>query len=179
MQTRISRRRWLKVLHWTMVPLFIWFTLVQPADVARIGQGAVLLHSVLGLAFVTLALVWTGDYLWRGLAGRPGPKLPQWARRFHQIIHKVLIWGIFLVAVGGFLLGLTSSTLLFAGGAVPIAPPLAMPKANDWVGLVHSIEFYALAAIAAAHAAFHVWRHFRLRDNALRIMVPKVLHRWL
>ena len=49
----------------------------------------------------------------------------------------------------------------------------------DLVGLIHSIEFYALAGIALAHAAFHIWRHLRLRDNALRIMAPKVLHRFL
>jgi cytochrome b561 len=26
---------------------------------------------------------------------------------------------------------------------------------------------------------FHLWRHFLLKDNALRIMVPKVLHKYL
>ena len=29
------------------------------------------------------------------------------------------------------------------------------------------------------HAGFHIWRHARLRDNALRIMFPKVMHRYL
>lgn len=177
--TVIARRTGLKVVHWTMVPLFAWFTLVQPSDVERIGRGAVLFHSIMGLVFVTLALVWAGDYFVRGLAGRPGPKLTGWARPFHRIIHKALIWGIFLVAVTGFLLGLTSSTLLFAGGFVPIAPPLGLPRLNDWAGLVHSVEFYGLAVLAIAHAAFHIWRHVWLGDNALRIMVPKVFGRYL
>ena len=29
------------------------------------------------------------------------------------------------------------------------------------------------------HALFHIWRHLRLGDNALRIMAPKRLHRYL
>jgi len=175
----ITRRTQLKIIHWTMVPLFVWFFVIQPEDMTSIGPGAFRFHSVLGLIFVVLALVWTADYLWRGLASRPGPKLPPWGRKLHQMLHKTLIWGLFLVAFTGFLLGLTSSTLLFAGDIVPIAPPMGLPKANDWVGMVHSIEFYGLALIAAAHAAFHIWRHLKLRDNALRIMFPKVLHRFL
>ncbi|MEL7230085.1 MAG: cytochrome B, partial [Pseudomonadota bacterium] len=68
---------------------------------------------------------------------------------------------------------------LFAGDLVPIGVPLSLPRANDWVGLIHSIEFYGLAAVAVAHAGFHIWRHFVLRDNALRIMLPRALHRFL
>ncbi len=169
----------LKGLHIAALPLLLWFLLVEPADVQRIGPGAVRLHSVLGLCFVTLALFWTADHLRRGLAGRPGPKLPGWARRLHPILHKSLIWGLFGVALTGFGLGLTSTVLLWAGDIVPIAPPLGLPRANDIVGLVHSIEFYAVVALVVFHAFFHVWRHFFLRDNALRIMAPKVLHRFL
>ena len=50
---------------------------------------------------------------------------------------------------------------------------------NEYVGDFHIIQFYTLAAIIAVHAVFHLWRHFRLRDNALRIMVPKTFHKWL
>ncbi|WP_288959583.1 cytochrome b/b6 domain-containing protein [uncultured Sulfitobacter sp.] len=173
------RRTLMKLLHWGMVPLFIWFLLVQPADVARIGPAAVRFHSVMGLVFVSAALLWWVSYMRRGLLGRPGPKLAGWARWLHPVLHKTLIWGIFGVALTGLLIGVTSTVQLWAGGIVPIAVPLDMPRANDLVGLIHSIEFYALAGIALAHAAFHIWRHLRLRDNALRIMAPKVLHRFL
>ncbi|MDD9910568.1 MAG: cytochrome b/b6 domain-containing protein [Ahrensia sp.] len=169
----------MKTLHWTLLPLFIWFVVVQPSDVARIGPQAVRLHSVFGLIFVTLALIWSADYLFRGLAGRPGPKLKGRLRPFHQILHKVLIWGLFLVALTGFLLGVTASRQLFAGDLVPIGVPLGLPRANDFVGLVHTVEFYGLAVVAAVHALFHIWRHIWLRDNALRIMVPKMFHRFL
>jgi len=177
--SRLTRRSGLKALHWLMVPLFAWFTLVQPRDVARWGHWWVELHSVFGLVFVSLALLWFADYLRRGLAGRPGPKLPVWGKRLHRAFHVSLMWGIFLVAVTGFLLGLTASRQLFAGDIVPIAVPLDKPVLNEWVGVIHTLQFYGLAAIAMAHGAFHIWRHIKLRDNALRIMTPKLLHRYL
>ncbi len=176
---RPDGRAVLKALHWAMVPLFAWFVLVQPADVARMGAGAVRFHSLMGLVFVSTALFWTALHLRRGLFSRPGPKLRGWARWLHPVLHKTLIWGIFGVALTGLLIGITSSVQLWAGGIVPIALPLDLPRANDWVGMIHSIEFYGLALIAAAHAGFHIWRHLALRDNALRIMAPKVLHRFL
>lgn len=173
------RRTRLKWLHWMVVPFFVWFLVVQPRDVTRWGPFFVDLHSVFGLIFVSLALIWTVWHIRSGLQSRPGPKLPPWARRFHPVLHKVLIWGLFGVALTGFGLGLTSAVLLWAGNIVPIAPPMNMPHANEVVGFIHSLEFYLLGAIAGAHAVFHTWRHFALRDNALRIMAPRLLHRFL
>ena len=174
-----SRRAALKVLHWSMLPLAIWFTLVQPRDVAAVGQWAVELHSVFGLIFVTGALLWWADYLRRGLASRPGPKLPPVAQRIHWVLHRALIWGLFGVALTGFGLGVTASRQLWAGGIVPIGVPLGLPEANDVIGLIHSIEFYLLSGLIVFHAGFHIWRHYRLRDNALRIMAPRFLYRYL
>lgn len=174
-----ARRTALKVMHWAMVPMLIWFILVTPDDVLPFGPTAFQAHSALALVFVTVCLLWTADYMRRGLASRPGPKLPPWGRRMHQWIHKTLIWGLFGVAVTGFLLGLTSATLLKAGGVLPIAPPLGMKRANEIIGQIHIYEFYLLAAIAVGHAGFHIWRHLKLRDNALRIMAPRALHRFL
>ncbi|WP_299848710.1 cytochrome b/b6 domain-containing protein [uncultured Roseovarius sp.] len=173
------RRTALKWLHWTMLPLLIWFIFVTPSFILQFGQGAFRFHSILGLIFVTLSLIWTADYMRRGLASRPGPKLPPWARKLHRALHLSLIWGLFGVALTGFLLGLTSAILLKAGGIVPVAPPLNMPQSNNIIGQIHIYEFYLLAAIMIIHAAFHIWRHVKLRDNALRIMVPRALHRYL
>ena len=164
-----ARRTVLKALHWSILPLFVWFLLVQPRDVARWGPWAVDLHSVLGLLFVSMALLWTAMQMRRGLASRPGPKLRGWARRVHRPMHLALVWGLFGVALTGFGLGLTSSRLLFAGNVVPIAPPLGLPHANDIVGVIHSVEFYLLGLLVLAHAACHLWRHLALRDNAWRI----------
>ncbi|MGC1502779.1 MAG: cytochrome B [Sulfitobacter sp.] len=173
------RRTTLKAVHWAMVPLLVWFLLVTPDDVLPFGPKAFQAHSVLALFFVTLCLLWTADYLRRGLASRPGPKLAPWARTLHQLLHKSLIWGLFGIALTGFLLGLTSAVLLKAGGFLPIAPPLDLRQANHIIGQIHIFEFYLVALIAGIHALFHIWRQVHLRDNALRIMAPKVLHRFL
>lgn len=174
-----NRRAALKVLHWAMVPLFIWFLVVQPKDVTPFGPLAFQAHSMLALVFVTLSLLWFADLMRRGLASRPGPKLTGRLRSLHSALHLTLIWGLFFVAVTGFLLGLTSSVLLKAGGILPIAPPMGWAHANDIVGQIHIIEFYLLGVVAGVHALFHIWRHYRLGDNALRIMAPKRLHKHL
>ncbi|MEL6451935.1 MAG: cytochrome b/b6 domain-containing protein [Pseudomonadota bacterium] len=174
-----TRRTALKWLHWTMVPLFVWFLLVTPDDVTPFGPRAFQAHSMLALIFVSLSLAWFADMLRRGLAGRPGPKLTGRLRVLHRALHLTLIWGLFFVAFTGFLLGLTSPFLLKAGGILPIAPPLDLRQANHIIGQVHIIEFYLLGGVVALHAAFHIWRHYRLRDNALRIMVPRRLHKYL
>jgi cytochrome b561 len=174
-----NRRVALKWLHWGIIPFFIWFIFADPDALRRMGPVIFQFHSLMGLVFVTLALIWTGMYLRKGLASRPGPKLPPWARRVHAIMHHTLVWGLFLVAFGGFALGLTSSVMLWAGGILPVAPPMGLPKANDVVGHLHTYQFYALAILVVFHALFHLWRHTALRDNALRIMAPKALHRFL
>lgn len=179
MITLPKRRTALKVLHWAMVPLLIWFVLVTPDDVLPFGPRAFQAHSILALVFVTFCLLWTADFLRRGLASRPGPKLGPRARRLHQWIHKAIIWGLFGIAVTGFLLGLTSAVLLKAGGFLPIAPPLGLKDANEIIGQIHIYEFYLVAGIVVLHAGFHIWRHVLLRDNALRIMAPRALHRYL
>ncbi|WP_253279651.1 cytochrome B [Loktanella sp. 3ANDIMAR09] len=173
------RRTLVKWTHLAMIPMFVWFLFVTPAVVVPFGPAAFQAHSTLALVFVTLTLVWYADYLRRGLVGRPGPKLSPRAKVIHQWLHKTLIWGLFGVALTGFLLGLTSDRLLKAGGFLPFAPPLDMKAANEIIGKIHIYEYYLLAVIAVGHAGFHIWRHVKLRDNALRIMAPKRWHRYL
>ncbi|MEO0401562.1 MAG: cytochrome b/b6 domain-containing protein [Pseudomonadota bacterium] len=174
-----TRRTALKWLHWLVVLLFIWFLLVQPSDVRPFGAAAFQAHSMLALIFVSLSLAWFADLLRRGLAGRPGPKLTGRLRTLHRAMHLTLIWGLFFVALTGFLLGLSSTVLLKAGGVLPIAPPMDWPQANHVIGQIHIFEFYALGAVALGHALFHVWRHYLLGDNALRIMLPRAMHKHL
>lgn len=176
---RLNRRTTLKWVHWTTLPLLAWFIFVTPSDVNKIGPWAVHLHSVLGLVFVSLALGWTAMHWRSGLVGRAGPKLSPRLQYLHQIMHKTMVWGLFGVAITGFLLGLTSTVQLWAGGVFPIAMPLGLPRMNDLVGQVHIVEFYLLVAIVIGHAGFHIWRHVKLHDNALRIMAPRKLHRYL
>lgn len=178
-RTLPTRRTALKLLHLAIIPLLVWFALVEPGDVERIGPWAVRLHSVLGLAFVTLGLVWFADRLWRGPVGRPGPKLSPRLKRLHVWLHRALVWGLFGVALTGLAIGITASRQLWAGGIVPIGVPQHWPELHALAGRVHVIEFYVLGALVAGHVAFHTWRHLRLRDNALRIIAPRALHRFL
>ena len=175
-----ARRVYVKALHGAMIPLTFWFMIATP-DVVRdlFGPTGAAINSDIALIFVALALLWSADYFLRGLVGRPGPKLSPRLKLFHRNLHRTLLWLVFLVPVGGFLLGLTSARLLKAGGWLPIAPPLGLERANEIVGLLHRIELYALGALVVVHGGFHVWRQVRLGDNALRIMAPKALHRFL
>lgn len=173
------RRLRLKVLHFTMAPLALWFTFLDPGDPLPSTFFWVRFQSVLALIFVIGAVFWTLDAGWNGMASRPGPKLPPWARRVHWWMHRMLIGGFALVALTGLGLGLTANRQLWAGGIVPIGVPLHLPEWNHLIGKIHKYEFYALSALIAAHALFHIWRHFHLRDNALRIMAPKRWHKYL
>jgi len=161
-----------------MGPMFVWFLLIGPPEAFDLGPWGFWFHSNLALLFVIICLGWTFDFLWRGIASSRMPKLPPWAKWVHWWMHRIIIWGLFAIALGGFLLGLTSPILLKAGGFLPIAPPFGFGKLNDWIGFLHIIQFYALSGLIVVHATFHIWRHYYLRDNALRIMVPKILHRF-
>ncbi len=174
---RIHRRTALKWVHGAMIPLTVWFVVMTPADVVPMGLFP--FHSVLALIYVALSVGWFADYLRRGFAGRPGPKLRGWQRHVHRGLHLALIWGLFGVGVTGFFLGLTADRQFMAGGIVPVAVPLDMPRAHEIWGTIHIWQFYLLGLTAVVHGGFHTWRHLRLHDNALRIMAPKALHRFL
>ena len=175
-----TRRTYVKVIHLLMIPLTFWFMIATPSFVFNtLGPKGAAMNSDIALIFVTLALIWTIDFMIRGLAGKAGPKLSPRLKRFHQILHKTLMYLLFLVPVGGFLIGLTANRTLFAGGWLPIAPHQNWPEIHKVVGKLHIYEFYILGAVVAIHASFHVWRHIVLKDNTLRIMTPKFLHRFL
>ncbi|MGB0844216.1 MAG: cytochrome b/b6 domain-containing protein [Alphaproteobacteria bacterium] len=173
------RRLYLKIIHWLMVPLFIWFLVIGPPQAHALGKYGFLVHSNLALVFVILCIGWTIDFVVRGLATTRTPKLPNWAKRVHWWMHRLIIWGLFAVALGGFLLGLTSNRLLKAGGFLPIAPPQSMHQANAIIGDIHILQFYALGGLIGVHAVFHIWRHYKVKDNALKVMLPKMFHKYL
>ena len=177
--TGLTRRGWFKVAHWSMVPLTIWFLVVGPPEAHALGSWGFAFHSNLALLFVAICLLWTAHFLARGMLTTRTPKLSPAMRRVHWWMHRLIVWNLFGVALGGFLLGLTASRQFRAGGWLPFAPPMDLPALHDWIGAVHIAQFYAFGALLALHALFHVWRHVRLRDNALRIMAPRALHRFL
>ena len=173
------RRTAIKWLHWLSLGLILYFFAVEPEDVERLGNAALATHAGIGALFALVVLVWFAMYLAKGLAGRAGPKLPAWGRKLHPLGHKVMYWGLVAMALSGGLIGLFAPYVVLAFGAIPIAPSLDVKFLHDAMQELHEIIFNALLAAILLHAAFHLWRHYLLKDNALRIMVPKALHKYL
>jgi cytochrome b561 len=163
-------------LYRTVLPLLVWFLAAARADVPRLGSGAVNLHSMLGLAFVTISLAWTSDQAIRDLASPPGPQFRGWARRLPPSLRPTLVWELSGMALTGFMLGLTSPCLPLAGPVLPIGPPVDPPRPDALVGRGQGIEFHTLAGVV--HASYHHRRHPVLRGKAVRIMPARRPHRF-
>lgn len=174
-----NRRLRLKILHFWVFPLALFFTIFDAGDNLPATSEVLRFTSILALIFVTGVIIWTLDALINGMASRPGPKLPTWAKRLHWAMHRLLVAMIAFVALSGLALGITASRQLWAGGIVPIGMPLSMPDLNHLIGQIHAVQFYMLSGLIGLHALFHIWRHLWLRDNALRIMAPRRWHKYL
>lgn len=186
-------RRWmLKWLHWPMAPLIVWFRVVEPDHVADAAPAAaktaaLATHAGVGLLMALMVMIWVLGYWRDGPAGRPGPKLSSRARRIHTITHHALYWAMPAALLSGALAGLAAPFPVEAFGAIPLnfggwvgtAIGVGAVSVHDIAMEIHEIAFNLLTLIAIAHIAFHLWRHYLLRDGALRIMAPRMLHRWL
>lgn len=174
----ITRRSALKWLHWLSFAILLYFFFVEPENVNRLGAIALATHAGMGviLGFVTAA--WFTMYWRKGLASRPGPKLPGWAKKLHPLAHKTLYWGLPAMVLTGALAGFAAPYVIRAFGVLPINAGIGTRAIHNFIEEIHEIAFDALTIAIAAHALFHIWRHFRLKDNALRIMLPKALHRY-
>lgn len=175
----MSRRTVVKWLHWLSAALILYFFLVEPEDNRTDPGGALSTHAGVGLVLAVVAALWLGLYLRKGLAGRPGPKLPAWGRRLHPAMHKALQWGLPAVVATGALAGLAAPFVIHAFGALPVNPGIGAKGVHELAQNLHELMFDGLMLIVLAHTGFHVWRHVRLKDNALRIMLPRALHKYL
>ncbi len=175
----MNRRTALKWLHWLSLGLILYFFLVEP-DENRANPGlALATHAGIGLLLALVVGVWTLVYLRKGLMGRAGPKLPGWGKKFHHLSHKGLQIGLPVMVATGALAGLLAPFAIRAFGVVPINFTWGSKTLHELAEELHEIAFDALLILIIAHGIFHLWRHFLLKDNALRIMAPKVLHRYL
>ena len=106
--------------------------------------------------FVVAAGLWVAMSLSGGMLGRPGPKLSGLARTAFRPMH----------------LGLYA--LLGAAAAVNAAALLgfATPQ-SAWLSLL------ILVFAGTFHAIFHLWRHTTLYDGALRMMTPRIWHKYI
>ena len=111
---------------------------------------------VLRWAFVIGGAFWVGMALVRGMMCKPGPKLQGTLRAVYPWMHR----GLYTVlAVTVALNGLALIGVL--------------PHDTGWTALL------VLLAVGALHGLFHFWRHNVLYDGALRIMMPRFMHKIL
>lgn len=178
----MMKRSLVKWLHWVSFALMLYFFFVEPeVEGAGDARGAMLsTHAGMGMVLGLVTVIWTVIYWSGGPLGRPGPKLPAWGKRAHRVLNTGLYWLVPVTVVSGGLAGLASDYPVMGFGVVPLNPTgWGTATLHEIAEEVHEIAFNVTTAMILAHIAFHLWRHFRLKDNALRIMVPKALHRYL
>ncbi|MFT7311281.1 MAG: cytochrome b561 [Paracoccaceae bacterium] len=175
----ITRRTALKWLHWVSFFVIVYFYFVEPDENTADPGGALSTHAGMGMVLGVVTALWLTTYLIKGLAGRPGPKLPVWGKKLHPLSHKALQIGVPVVVLSGAIAGLAAPYMVRAFGVVPINFAGGTKFLHELAQDAHEIVFDALIVLIIGHALFHVWRHFWIKDNALRIMVPKRLHKYL
>ncbi len=108
------------------------------------------------LAFMAVGGVWLAIMVFGGPLGGPGPKLQGWARAMFRPLH---------LAMYGLLAGAVALT-----AAVPFGYATAAAARTALI---------ILLCLALFHAIFHLWRHTTLHDGALRMMTPRIWHKYL
>ncbi len=175
----MTRRTLLKCLHWLSFALILYFFLIEPDENRSDPGGALSTHAGVGMLLALVVALWLGMYLFKGLAGRAGPKLPAWAKRFHMLNHKALQYGLPIMVATGAFAGLAAPFAIRAFGWLQINPAFGTKALHELLQDVHEIVFNGLIVLIVLHVIFHLWRHFMLKDNALRIMVPRIFHKYL
>ena len=107
-------------------------------------------------AFVGLVAAWLAVMAAGGPLGRPGPKLTGALRAIFLPFHLALY-----------------AALAVAAGLNALALTGRATDAAAWTALL------VLFFLAMIHAVFHLWRHTALRDNALRKIIPRRMHKHL
>ena len=178
------KRTLVKWLHWLAFALMLYFFFQEPhvpddADAARKAD-MLSTHAGMGMLLGLVTLVWSVIYFRNGPLGRPGPKLPGWGKRMHRIVNVGLYWLVPITVISGGAAGLASEYPVMGFGVIPLNPVgWGSVGLHDVMEEVHEIAFNVTVLMIFVHFGFHIWRHVRLKDNALRIMLPKVLHRYL
>lgn len=129
-----------------------WSLLFLVLAMIKGGSAAPMLRWV----FVILGTLWVGMAVARGILARPGPKVQGVLRRSFALQHRVM-YGLVAIAVVLNLTALLDITPLDWG----------------WNALL------VLLSASALHGLFHFWRHTALNDGALRVMSPRIIHRFL
>ena len=129
-----------------------WATVIMVLLLTKGGATA----EAIQWAFALVALGWSGIALTTGLAARPGPKLQGVFRSAFPWMHR----GMYLVM---------AATAILTIGAL-----------QGWADMATARRAILILFVAGIfHGIFHMWRHTALNDGALRMMTPKIWHKYL
>ena len=179
----MTKRSTLKILHWLAFGLIGYFFLVEPHVSERVPDNlktaALATHAGMGMILALVSFLWL--VLWpKGPTGRAGPKLPAMAKRVHRFLNVGIFWILPLMVLSGALAGLLANYPVLGFGVIPLNPTgWGNATVHGLAEEIHEVLFNVTLAFIVAHAGFHLWRHFWVKDNALRIITPIVLHKYL
>ncbi|GLQ34894.1 hypothetical protein GCM10007939_11770 [Amylibacter marinus] len=175
----MTRRTALKWLHWLAGAFILYFVLVEPDENTADPGGALSTHAGVGMLLGVVTFIWFVSYMKNGPVGRAGPKLPAWAKQVHFWMHRVLYIALPIMVLSGALTGMMAPYAIDAFGVVPLSLGIDIRWLHSLLEELHELAFDGLLIIIVVHILFHLWRQFVLRDNALRIILPIKLHKYL
>lgn len=175
----MHKRTVLKWLHWSTALLILYFFLVEPEDVRDLGAKALATHAGMGTVLALVVGIWFLSFLKNGLISKPGPKLPFWARKTHAFGYRIIYYLLPIMVLTGAVSGFAAPYIILAFDTFPVNPGIGTKGMHEFAQEIHEFTFNSLTIVILGHAGFHLWRHYWLRDNALRIMAPKILYKYL
>ena len=166
-----------QLLHWITVVLILamaWIGLTMgdlPRGPDKIATYA--LHKSIGLTILALVIV---RLAWRLHAGAPAPVAgtPRWQERVASAAHVGLYVLLFAMPISGWVMNSASGFPLQWFGLFNL--PSIAPSNHDLHELteeIHEWLFWAMVALAVAHAAAAVYHHLFQRDATLSRMLPQ------
>jgi cytochrome b561 len=130
-------------------------------------------HKSVGISILALALA---RLLWRLDAGRPAPVpgMPTWQERMASLTHGALYLLLFAVPISGWVMNSAAGFPLQWFGLFNL-PSIAAHDhdLHEFTEDLHEWLFWALVALAAAHAAAAAYHHLFQRDATLVRMLPR------
>ena len=164
-------------LHWLIVLLLLaqGTVCLLMGDMAR-GPDKIAVYALHKSVGITLLALAVARLLWRLYAGRPAPVpgTPSWQERAASAMHAALYVLLFAVPISGWVMNSAAGFPLQWFGLFNL--PSIAPHDRDLHELAESMHewlFWALVALAAAHAAAALYHHLFQRDATLARMLPR------
>ena len=166
-----------KLLHWLVVVLILvmaWIGLRMgdmPNGPDKIATYA--LHKSIGISILALVLL---RLSWRLYAGAPAavPGTPAWQERLASLTHWALYALLLAIPLSGWVLNSASGFPLQWFGLFNLPAIVGRDHGlHELAEEVHEWLFWAMVALAVAHAAAAFYHHLFQRDATLARMLPR------